>query len=56
MERSRPSTAAPRLTYFQVWAYQVARGSVGVGDPIDLTQRLDNQWTVYTDRPSTTSA
>ena len=34
------------LTYFQVWAYQVARGSVGIGDPIDLTQRLDNQWTV----------
>ena len=44
------------LTYFQVWAYQVARGSVRVGDPIDLAQRLDNQWTVYTDRPSTTSA
>ena len=44
------------LTYFQVWAYQVARGSVRVGDPIDLSQRLDNQWTVYTDRPSTTSA
>ena len=37
------------LTYFQVWAYQVARGTVGVGDPIDLSQRLDNQWTVQTD-------
>ena len=37
------------LTYFQVWAYQVARGSVGVGDPIDLTKRLDNQWTIRTD-------
>jgi len=37
------------LTYFQVWAYQVARGTVGVGDPIDLTQRLDNQWRVRTD-------
>ena len=37
------------MTYFQVWAYQVARGTVGVGDPIDLTQRLDNQWTVRTD-------
>src|SRR6266478_707330 len=36
------------LTYFQVWAYQVALGSVGIGDPIDLTQRLDNQWTVRT--------
>jgi len=38
------------LTYFQVWAYQVAHGSVGVGDPIDLSQRLDNQWTVRTDQ------
>ena len=37
------------MTYFQVWAYQVAPGSVGVGDPIDLTKRLDNQWTVLTD-------
>ncbi len=37
------------MTYFQVWAYQVARGSVNVGDPIDLTQRLDNAWTVRTD-------
>ena len=36
------------LTYFQVWAYQVAPGSVGIGDPINLTQRLDNQWTVRT--------
>jgi transglutaminase-like putative cysteine protease len=36
------------LAYFQVWAYQVAPGSVGIGDPIDLTQRLDNQWTVRT--------
>ena len=42
---------AATLTYFQVWAYQVARGSVSVGDPIDLTQRLDNQWTVRTDAP-----
>jgi len=37
------------LTYFQVWAYQVARGSVGVGDPLDLSQRLDNQWAVQSD-------
>lgn len=36
------------LTYFKVWAYQVALGSVGIGDPIDLTRRLDNQWTVRT--------
>jgi transglutaminase-like putative cysteine protease len=37
------------LTYFQVWAYQVARGTVGVGDPLDFTRRLDNQWTVRVD-------
>jgi len=37
------------LTYFQVWAYQVVRGTVGVGDPLDFTQRLDNQWIVRTD-------
>jgi transglutaminase-like putative cysteine protease len=37
------------LTYFEVWAYQVARGTVGVGDPIDLTQRLDNHSRVRTD-------
>jgi transglutaminase-like putative cysteine protease len=37
------------LSYFQVWAYQIAPGSAGVGDPIDLTRRLDNQWTVITD-------
>lgn len=36
------------LTYFQVWAYQIARGSVGVGDPIDLSKRLDNDWTIRT--------
>jgi hypothetical protein len=50
MARSRRFTVAPRLTYFQVWAYQVARGSVRVGDPVDLSQRLDNQWNVYTER------
>ena len=37
------------LTYFEVWAYQVAPGTVGVGDPVDFTKRLDNQWTVWTD-------
>jgi transglutaminase-like putative cysteine protease len=37
------------LSYFQVWAYQVARGTVGVGDPVDFTKRLDNSWTVRTD-------
>ena len=44
---------AANLTYFQVWAYQVARGSVGVGDPLDFTQRLDNRTTVQTDPPLT---
>jgi transglutaminase-like putative cysteine protease len=34
------------LTSFQVWAYQVARGSVSVGDAIDLSRRLDNRWEV----------
>jgi len=40
---------AATLTYFQVWAYQVARGSVGVGDPLDFSRRLDNQWTIQRD-------
>ncbi len=39
------------LTYFQVWAYQVAPGTVGVGDPIDLSQRLDNNRTIRTNTP-----
>ena len=29
------------LTYFQVWAYQVNPLEVSVGDPIDLSKRLD---------------
>jgi len=37
------------LTWFEVWAYQIARGSVNLGDPVDLTQRLDNDWTVHTE-------
>lgn len=40
-----------QLTSFQVWAYQVARGTVGVGDPIDFSRRLDNQWKVKTETP-----
>ena len=31
------------LTYFQVWAYQVKRNTVGVGDPLDFSLRLDNR-------------
>jgi transglutaminase-like putative cysteine protease len=37
------------MTFFEVWAYQIARGTVNVGDPIDLRKRLDNDWTVRTD-------
>jgi transglutaminase-like putative cysteine protease len=37
------------LTYFEVWAYQVARDTVGVGDAVDFSRRLDNQWKVRTD-------
>lgn len=40
------------LSHFEIWAYQVARGSVSIGDPIDLTRRLDNQWLVQTDAAS----
>lgn len=40
------------LSYFQVWAYQVARGTVGVGAPLDFSRRLDNRWTVQTDVPA----
>ncbi len=29
------------LTYFEVWAYQIAPGTVNIGDPIDLSRRLD---------------
>jgi transglutaminase-like putative cysteine protease len=40
---------AANLSFFQVWAYQVARDTVGVGDPLDFSRRLDNQVTVLTD-------
>jgi transglutaminase-like putative cysteine protease len=39
------------LSYCQVWAYQVKHGTVGVGDPLDLSKRLDNQHTVHTEGP-----
>jgi len=32
---------AARLSFFQVWAYQVDPREVNLGDPIDLTKRLD---------------
>jgi transglutaminase-like putative cysteine protease len=34
------------LTYFQVWAYQVNPQEISVGDPIDLSKRLDGNPTV----------
>ena len=37
------------LSYFEVWAYQVPRDAVGVGDPLDLGQRLDNRLELLTD-------
>lgn len=39
------------LSYFQVWAYQVPRGAVGVGDPLDFSRRLDNRYEVQTETP-----
>lgn len=39
------------LSYFQVWAYQVARGTVGVGDALDFSRRLDNRTEVVTEAP-----
>lgn len=39
------------LSYFQVWAYQVPRGTVAVGDPLDFSRRLDNRWTIQTETP-----
>jgi len=39
------------LTHFQVWAYQVQRNTVGVGDALDFGRRLDNRVTVHTEVP-----
>jgi transglutaminase-like putative cysteine protease len=39
------------LSYFQVWAYQIARGTVCVGDPLDFNKRLDNRTTIQTEPP-----
>lgn len=44
------------MTYFQVWACQVAPGAVGVGDVLDFSRRLDNRTTVVTgSRPNVAS-
>jgi transglutaminase-like putative cysteine protease len=32
---------AAQLTHFEVWAYQIEAGAVMLGDPIDLSKRLD---------------
>ncbi len=37
---------AAKLTHFEVWAYQVNPQEVSVGDPIDLSRRLDGSLTV----------
>lgn len=39
------------LSYFNVWAYQIEKGTVSTGDPIDFSKRLDNQFSVRTDVP-----
>lgn len=39
------------LSYFQVWAYQVARNTVGVGDELDFSVRLDNQTIIQKETP-----
>jgi transglutaminase-like putative cysteine protease len=35
-----------RLTHFEVWAYQVNSQQVSVGDPLDLSKRLDGTTTI----------
>ena len=40
-----------RLTHFEVWAYQVERNTVGVGDALDFTRRIDNRTSVHTETP-----
>ena len=35
-----------KLTRFEVWAYQVDQRQVSIGDPIDLTKRLDGNLTL----------
>lgn len=43
------------LSYFEVWAYQVPRHTVGVGDPLDFFRRLDNRYEVQTEAPYSVS-
>jgi len=37
---------AADLSYFDVWAYQVPHGLVNVGDPVDLSKRLDGAFLI----------
>ena len=39
------------MTQFQVWAYQVERDTVGVGDALDFSRRLDNRVRIHTESP-----
>ena len=39
--RSATIYGEAKLPYFAVWAYQVNAQHVSVGDPIDLSKRLD---------------
>lgn len=36
-----------QLTWFQVWAYQITPNSVNLGDPVDLSTRLDNRVEIH---------
>ena len=35
------------MTYFDVWAYQIARGEIAVGDDIDLDKRRESRTTIH---------
>ena len=43
-----------KLTKFEVWAYQIDRNQVRVGDPIDLTKRLDGTEELKLSAPTVT--
>jgi transglutaminase-like putative cysteine protease len=38
-----------QLANFQVWAYQIVPGTANVGDPVDLSLRIDNQHEIRRD-------
>ncbi len=38
------------LNHFEIWSYQVERGKVNIGDAIDLSKRLDNKWSIETEK------